>query len=171
MNDLRDKTVKDSIPLYECIGCKEFKISSEFWKHNRTGSGLHPRCKDCKKKEYNEKHDHKLDIATRFYHRHQKRLKQERKENYDKLQKKAYHLKSMYGLSMDDYNALLEKQMNTCAICSTHFTELKKGLFVDHCHDTGKVRGLLCSACNSAIGLLKENRYLFLTCVEYLDRD
>jgi hypothetical protein len=83
-------------------------------------------------------------------------------------------LKRVYGISAADYEALLEKQRGVCAICgAAGGRRLKKSgrrkrLSVDHCHTTKKVRGLLCEACNTAIGLLKENLSLLRSAVAYL---
>ena len=65
------------------------------------------------------------------------------------------HLSRSYGISLDDYNRMLEKQGGCCAIC--HGDDPKSPTrvnhwYVDHCHTTGKVRGLLCNACNRALG-------------------
>ncbi len=59
------------------------------------------------------------------------------------------HLKYTYGLSSDEYDAMLLRQNNRCGICNVEFTE--RGIHrvhVDHDHDTGRVRGLLCRGCN-----------------------
>ena len=58
--------------------------------------------------------------------------------------KKAYHLKTHYGLTPDEYNTLVE---NGCEVCGSF-----ERLHVDHCHTTGKVRGCLCNACNISLG-------------------
>lgn len=62
-----------------------------------------------------------------------------------------------YGLNLEDYNSLFIKQKGKCAICGKHQSELKRSLAVDHCHKTGRVRGLLCRNCNTAIGMLNED--------------
>ena len=59
-----------------------------------------------------------------------------------------------YGITIADYNAILERQGGVCAICKKHPGET---LCVDHCHATGKVRGLLCRKCNAAIGFLEDD--------------
>jgi hypothetical protein len=68
------------------------------------------------------------------------------------------HLKSLYGLTVEDYEKLLAAQNGMCAACSrTPADEHHKVLHVDHCHETNKVRGLLCTRCNTALGLLRED--------------
>lgn len=80
---------------------------------------------------------------------------------------KGYQLKSKYGLSADDYDFLLMKQRGLCAICDGG-TSGSGDLHVDHEHTTGKVRGLLCSRCNQAIGLLLDDPELLRRASEYL---
>lgn len=73
----------------------------------------------------------------------------------DKLRDR--HLKKRYGFTTVEKVALLTKQGGVCAICRTDKPTGRNGWHVDHCHTTGKVRGVLCSKCNMAIGLLKDD--------------
>lgn len=76
-----------------------------------------------------------------------------------------------YGLTVDQYDALLEKQGGGCAICLKPMPEEGSGhlrLCVDHCHDTGEVRGLLCMRCNTALGALGDSLERLEIAVEYL---
>ena len=67
---------------------------------------------------------------------------------------------------LEDYNKMLINQNNKCDICRIEFNNL----VVDHCHTTGKVRGLLCNGCNSGIGFFKENKVTILNSIEYLNK-
>lgn len=67
----------------------------------------------------------------------------------------ATNLKRNYGITKADYNHFLKIQNNQCAICKVEFINIK--ICVDHCHDTKKVRGLLCHNCNVGIGNLRHN--------------
>lgn len=78
------------------------------------------------------------------------------------------NLKYKYGLTEACYQELLEKQGGVCAICRRPPEGLGRKLAVDHCHSTGKVRGLLCSACNCGIGMLGDDRARVLAAAEYL---
>lgn len=99
-----------------------------------------------------------------------------RKRTYKGKQRENQFYKRRYGLSFDDVRGMLNKQMSLCAnrACGKEITLETKGMkgnkaVVDHSHDTGKVRGLLCTACNTALGFLEnKNRTLGLT--EYLQR-
>ena len=76
-------------------------------------------------------------------------------------------LKRNYSISIEEYNELFTKQGGVCAICGR---ESKKSLGVDHEHKTGKVRGLLCSNCNTAIGQLNDDPKLLLKAIAYLTK-
>lgn len=65
---------------------------------------------------------------------------------------KGYHLRWAYGLSLDDFKSMVKSQAGLCAICKK-----EKRLVVDHCHETGAVRKLLCHHCNIAIGICEAN--------------
>jgi hypothetical protein len=88
---------------------------------------------------------------------------------------KGYTLKRDYGLSLEAYSSMLVKQNGLCAICGTpngserSNNNGRKVLAVDHDHKTGVVRGLLCSLCNQALGLLLEDPELFRKAAEYLE--
>lgn len=78
-----------------------------------------------------------------------------------------------YGLTLDRYNQLHDKQFGCCAICkevetNKHANGKVKKLSVDHNHKTGEVRGLLCSSCNRGIGYLRDNSALALQAYIYL---
>lgn len=81
--------------------------------------------------------------------------KEWRESNPDAV--KRMHLKRYFKMSLEDYNDLLESQEGVCAICGKEELRNKNDLSVDHCHDTGKVRGLLCGACNAGIGNLGDS--------------
>ena len=72
---------------------------------------------------------------------------------------------SLYGLTLEDYDAILEKQDSVCAICSK---KPPGNLHIDHNHQTSEVRGLLCGKCNRAIGLLNDDVSLFSRAITYL---
>ena len=84
-----------------------------------------------------------------------------------------YNLKK-YGIKPEDYNNLLIKQNGVCAICLKSETKIHPRtkqvaqLSIDHCHTTGKVRGLLCGNCNFAIGHLQDSPYLCERAMNYL---
>jgi hypothetical protein len=79
-------------------------------------------------------------------------------------------LKLSYGLTVEDYDLMLQAQECKCAICGTKTPTGKWKVFaVDHCHKTGIVRGLLCNECNRGMGLLKDSAELLRKAADYLD--
>jgi hypothetical protein len=78
-----------------------------------------------------------------------------RNNNRDRY--RAGQLKAKFGITLETYNQMLAQQNERCLGCNKHQSELKINMAVDHCHGTGKIRGLLCDACNKAVGYMKDN--------------
>lgn len=93
----------------------------------------------------------------------------ERREELARLQSRRYpdaaRRYAKYGLSASDYNRMFAQQSGVCAICR----EPDRKLVVDHDHKTDRVRALLCSHCNSAIGFLRESPLLARAAATYLE--
>lgn len=107
---------------------------------------------------------------TRFHHREYicSLCKNERSRKYYRNNKEALNIRRRarwYKLSNEDYNNLLTIQNSLCAICFA-----KADLVIDHDHNTGKVRGLLCSNCNLGLGLFKEDLNLLKHAHNYLEQ-
>ena len=91
-------------------------------------------------------------------------------------------LQKTYGITFKEYKAMYIEQEGRCSICATQFDldiVLRDGpasefvaipLVVDHCHESGKVRALLCSACNSGLGFFKDNQTSLTKAIEYLSK-
>lgn len=88
---------------------------------------------------------------------------------YKKTHQRRMDLKRKYGLSLQDYDDLLESQDGLCAICKRPPVE-GRNLAVDHDHSTGVIRGLLCHNCNVAIGNFGESLEIIKAAVVYLER-
>lgn len=73
-----------------------------------------------------------------------------------------------YKFDVEHYNEMFDEQNGKCPICNRHQNELEKPLRIDHNHSTSVVRGLLCDNCNTAIGLLHEDKETFIKAVKYL---
>lgn len=80
----------------------------------------------------------------------------------DAKYKRAWRLKA-YGLTHEEYTVLYDTQQGRCALCAA-----EGELLVDHCHATGRVRGLLCHLCNSGLGMFKDNREVLAKAIMYL---
>ncbi len=87
--------------------------------------------------------------------------------------KRHYYLKYKFGITEQYYNEMLEAQGHACAICKSKESGDKRTsrLSVDHCHTHGHIRGLLCSSCNKAIGLMRDSPTLFRSAIEYLQKN
>lgn len=133
-----------------CLGCNELKTIDNFYVNTRSthvkGKSWNPRCKPC------------VSERQRLRYRDNTR------------RAKHYKLTSTYGITIDQYEGMLESQGNCCAICKG----LEPGgngykFYVDHNHETKEVRGLLCHHCNFLLGYAKENREILVSAIEYLN--
>lgn len=145
--------------LKRCQGCKETKPNAEFHKSSREYDGLNRRCKNCSyllRKSWAQKYPEKAAHLARKW----------RKENPDRA--RDHGLKQNYGLPMGEYDKMLAHQCGKCAICQRSPTAGTR-LHVDHCHDTGFVRGLLCHGCNVSIGHFLHDTEILFSAIAYLD--
>ena len=159
-------------PLRKCNKCgleancdKDLDLFSA---HSQSKYGRQNICKSCMAIQQKEK-----PSASKEYRR--KWHKNKRAES-DEYNDNAYYsrLKKKYGITKKEYLSIYEKQQGNCKICGKNESEQKQRLHVDHCHNSGVVRGLLCSKCNTAIGLMgddigrleKAKQYLALTATE-----
>ena len=99
-----------------------------------------------------------------------KSLKAYAQSDIGKETAKFAQLKFCWGVTREQYNELLEKQNHSCYMCKTHISKLDRGLFVDHNHQTGKVRGLLCHKCNVVIGFTEESIDRLEKIINYLKK-
>lgn len=139
--------------MRKCKTCGIEKDLSEFHKNKNYKDGFRPHCIDCRR-----------DYERKSFHKHK------HKRPYDYEYDKDKKLKKAYGISYSEYLVMLEVQEGRCAICGTTETGSRKAFAVDHCHTTGKVRGLLCSNCNTGIGNLKESEEIMLRAIDYLKK-
>lgn len=82
------------------------------------------------------------------------------------------NLKKKYGITLDEYYAMLEEQQGRCKICNSTTAISEDNLIqrfaVDHCHQTGRVRGLLCIRCNAGLGMFLDNEVFLAAAISYL---
>lgn len=95
-----------------------------------------------------------------------------RRENLERVRRTdfAKHVRRKYGISIEQYDRFVAAQANRCAICGSRQSRGFERLCVDHCHDTGQIRGLLCHRCNTGIGLFVSDYSLLEAAAHYLDR-
>lgn len=128
-----------------------------------------------KKKKYQEKNKNKIsDYMKKYYLKNKESMLYIKREYYKRNSKKLRDKRiiNQYGISQNEYDEMFIKQGGVCEICLKVETskqgEVLKSLSIDHDHESGKVRGLLCGRCNAAIGLLKEDIELFEKAKKYL---
>lgn len=85
--------------------------------------------------------------------------------------KRAKYFKKTYGITMEDYELKLSRQNGLCGICKTDKPGGRGNFHVDHCHKTGVVRGLLCMACNIALGKFKDDILVMKRAIQYLENN
>jgi hypothetical protein len=132
-----------------CKRCFELKPVTEFCKNKRSKDGLYSYCRPCSN-----------DKTKAFY----SQLSDEKKDEYNH----RGNLKKKFGISPQDYSAMLSKQDGVCAVCKKPDSEGKR-LAVDHCHNTGKIRGLLCGHCNTGLGKFFDNITYLTDAINYLN--
>ncbi len=143
-----------------CKYCKKEKEESDYYKSTRHTSGYELKCKACysdyNKKRYINNPEKYKQAVTKYY------------TNYPDA-KRRIMLKHSYNITIEEYDILLEKQDNKCAICQIHKDKINRSLDVDHCHKTNKIRGLLCPICNKALGLFNDNIENLNKAINYLN--
>lgn len=92
------------------------------------------------------------------------------RKTVNKDKRRDYDLNRHYGINNDVYLKMLSEQNGCCKICEISEKETGKKLHVDHNHKTGKVRGLLCTRCNTAIGKFKEDPEIIKRAIAYIER-
>ena len=146
-----------------CRICKEYKDISNF-----QPSGYQCRsCKNEKQKDYWASLPIEIRRTRQMSSEYQKKYAAKNPEKI-KLLSRSGELRRNFGLSMQDYEDMLKIQNGVCAICQQK-CNTENNLAVDHDHNSGKVRGLLCKNCNTAIGLLKENTDTLKKAFNYLE--
>jgi hypothetical protein len=134
----------------QCTICSEMKPVGEFYGQADGRRGKASRCKECHR------------IAVR------RRLEDPGARLRDARIRRCCHLRRRYGITLDDYEAMLGKQGGVCAICGGTQKFRDINLAVDHCHDTGRIRGLLCDRCNKALGFVEDCPNLLASMAAYL---
>jgi len=110
----------------------------DYKKYNYNYYKKHKEKELCRAKQYRDEHRETININAKIrYHT---------RKGYD------YELRKNYGITIDDYNKMFEEQNGCCKLCGRHQSEQKFRLCVDHNHETGRVRGLLCTRCNVGLG-------------------
>lgn len=171
-----------------CSACKQTKPVSEFYRRRDRPCGYANKCKTCRNAyhasyiktpmgRWNQaKADNKywLKYGKAYAQTPKGRAtarratKKWRESEHGRRKMRDYHLRAKYGISLTEYEILLEIQQGKCAICGSDGNGKK--LHLDHCHKTQKVRGFLCNGCNGGIGLFREDITRLQNAIEYLKK-
>lgn len=140
----------------KCACCQKIKPIDEFYKRGRCPKEKQQRhrshCKEC------------LSIKAAIRWETDENFKQRGKDHAYR-----YSLKKNYGVTEADYLKILAEQNGVCKICQQN-SHLKSGrLALDHCHKTGRVRGLLCTRCNAGIGMFNDDLERIKKAIAYLE--
>lgn len=138
--------------MKKCSSCGETKPLSEFHNRQNRKSGKYSQCRVCNRKRVNE-------------------WRKSNRKQVVNLTRKSY-LRRTYGITEEQYDELLKKQKECCAVCKRHASEFKKRLAVDHQHGQGEdnvVRGLLCIDCNRHLIGRRKDPELFRNAAKYLE--
>jgi len=143
--------------MKKCTKCKTEKGDCKF---RARGKGLNSWCREC------ESENNKLRYTPK-----KRKPAVIKSEEEIKIAAKRRMLKHRYNITLEEYVEMYDKQNEKCAICKEDY-ELggRKGLYVDHDHKTGKVRGLLCPTCNPAIGKFRDSKTILENAIKYLEK-
>jgi hypothetical protein len=139
--------------MKKCTKCGVEKPLSEFSKHKSGKNGIRAQCKLCIN-----------FVRSGTCIKKPKRTEEETKNLY-----KSRAFKRKYGISKEDFYILKFKQNNKCAICQNELENDKKS-HMDHCHNSGKLRGVLCTTCNVGLGMFKDSLLLLKSAVKYIKK-
>lgn len=182
-----------------CTKCRQWKEYSEYHKNKNREPQIIHTCKVCKYEKRNKKRLEKYKKIEKKYGKvisksrgtltetHKRCSKCLDWKTYDQFQKdkarlmnlvnicasckSAYDIQKKYGIGLEEFTDLLAKQGGGCAICgATRGSKKSESLFVDHDHKTGKIRGLLCSHCNSMLGHSRDKVSNLRRGIQYLER-
>lgn len=148
-----------------CPRCKVFVAKTLFGNNRLNKDGLNTYCKPCAhamKKRYCQEQPERVKAwKQRDY--------QKNRDNYlNRERRKAYNI------SAAQYKAMLIEQDNKCAICNREERSIRNGkqqqLAVDHCHEIGSIRALLCMSCNNGLGRFGHNPDFLIAAAHYLNK-
>lgn len=165
-----------------CPGCNSVKKISDFTSNRARHDNLASHCIMCARELYKKNRKQILEQKKKYYINNIDNIKQYRVSRYEanknspenttayekkKKSDRKYHLKREYGITVDYYNHMINIQENKCKICKNDFNDSRIAC-VDHCHNSKKVRGILCKKCNLAIGYFGDNISNMQSAIQYL---
>lgn len=133
-----------------CTKCKVTKALTEYKYHPKAKDNKASWCKDCSNK-----------ASLNYYYKHKERILPKMRNN---------NLIKNYGIDQAEYDKMLIEQDGKCMICLKHHTAIEYPLCVDHDHNTGVVRGLLCMNCNTIIGHAHDDVTILESAIKFLNK-
>ena len=143
-----------------CSSCGEFKPVDAYSKNKASSDGLQYHCRVCQKRRWDAR---PVEERRAHYRAVDERRRQEKREyaaaRYRDQRERIrdIQLRHAYGIGVEEYDRILATQDGGCAVCGVAINPNGRRLAVDHCHITGRVRGLLCHLCNVAIGAMRDD--------------
>jgi hypothetical protein len=158
-----------------CWICGEAKPLDDFYRAEGTRDGHRGECKACnraaKRERYASDPQKYVGMVRRWQRENPERLREYRRERNArpeiKRQQRDMYYRRTYGLSADDVDEMLDAQHGGCAICGTK-PERVASMHIDHDHEHGHLRGLLCVTCNQGLGQFRDDPALLLRAIVYL---
>lgn len=143
-----------------CSKCSEPRTMDQYYIYPKTNKRV-KKCSPCRLRE-----------AREWKANNPERNKLVNKKwNSNNYSRKRYRdLKQRYNTTPEEYELMFNAQSGNCKICNTNQSQLTKRLAVDHCHTTGKIRGLLCSSCNCMLGYSNDDVKKLQQAIDYLLR-
>jgi len=155
--------------MKRCSKCGVLKPVTEFHKNRARWDGLANECRECSLVRHQKRYASNRELyntkAQAYYSKNAERIRRSIRSR---------SIRTKYGITVEEYQRLYDLQEGRCAVCGQSETAIDpqrgtvKKLAVDHDHITGRVRGLLCGACNRALGLLKEDLDLVARLINYV---
>lgn len=159
-----------------CTKCKVWKPFAEFNKQAGQWQGRRPHCRECQSAQtrvYSAANQEKINARAAVYRstRREELARKSREYHEDNRElvlarMRAGSLKHEYGITPEQYAAIFDSQGGVCCLCGR--PPKTKQLSVDHCHESGQIRGLLCQPCNAALGRMGDNEEGVLRALDYL---
>lgn len=131
----------------QCTKCKEVKDLDSFGNRSASKDGKRYQCKQCDSKRHKERYANDIEYRERIMERTRKR-----------------DIEKQFNISVEEYNEYMTDA--ECSIC-----ESKERLVLDHCHNSGKIRGVLCHNCNVGIGNLRDSPQIVARALYYLQEN
>lgn len=157
-----------------CRDCKTDKPLTAFRAQRECRGGFRPECKACfnaaRLARYHANRERICAQRQAVYHARGDESRRIARERYraDREWIKLNVTLKRHGLTLDQYHAMQERQDFSCAICGDELSVGHEGAHIDHCHDSQKIRGLLCAGCNKGIGHFRERADALVAAARYV---